>query len=134
MQPESRRPGESRQPGESWTPRSLRDGRDPDPRFSLANERTFLAWVRSGLALIALGIAVATFVSTTETRGASVLLAVSLIVLGGALSAVSWLRWIQVERALRHGRGIPPTTLGLALAIGIAVLAVVAVITVLIAG
>ena len=121
-------------PRESWPPRSLRDGSDPDPRFSLANERTFLAWVRSGLALVALGIAVATFVSTTETRGTSVLLSVSLIVLGGVLSSMGWLRWLQVERAMRHGRGIPPTTLGLVIAIGIGVLALVAVAVVLIAG
>lgn len=120
-------------PRDPWTPRSLREGSDPDPRFSLANERTFLAWVRSGLALIALGIAVATFVSTTETRGTSVLLAVSLIVLGGILSTVSWLRWLQVERAMRHGRGIPATTMGLALAIGIGLLAIVAVLVVLLA-
>ena len=34
-------------------------GTEPDPRFSLANERTFLAWFRTGITLLALGIAAA---------------------------------------------------------------------------
>ena len=115
-----------------WLTRLLRDGRDPDPRFSLANERTFLAWIRSGLALVALGIAVATFVSTTGTRGLSVVLSCGLIVLGGLLCCAAWLRWIQVERAMRLDRGIPPTTLGLLLAVGVGMLACVALVAVLI--
>ncbi|MBM4509720.1 DUF202 domain-containing protein, partial [Rhodococcus hoagii] len=31
-------------------------GEDPDPRFTLANERTYLAWVRTGLGLIAAAV------------------------------------------------------------------------------
>ena len=58
-----------------WINRRLSNGTDPDPRFSLANERTFLAWIRTALGLIALGVAVATFVSTQETKGVSLLLA-----------------------------------------------------------
>ncbi|MGH3240919.1 MAG: YidH family protein, partial [Spirillospora sp.] len=42
-----------------WTDRLLAEGSDPDPRFSLANERTFLAWIRTALALIAAGIGLA---------------------------------------------------------------------------
>jgi putative membrane protein len=115
-----------------WLIRLLSDGTDPDPRFSLANERTFLAWVRTGLALIALGIAVATFVSTSGTKGASALLSLGLIALGGILSSTAWLRWLQVERGMRLNRGIPPTTLGLVLAVGVGVLAVVAIMAVVI--
>lgn len=37
-------------------------GAEPDPRFSLANERTFLAWIRTSLALIAAGVALEAFV------------------------------------------------------------------------
>ncbi len=33
-----------------WRPRAFREGEDPDPRFTLANERTYLAWVRTGSA------------------------------------------------------------------------------------
>ena len=44
-----------------WRPRSLRDGDEPDPRFTLANERTFLAWVRTSLGLVAGSVALETF-------------------------------------------------------------------------
>lgn len=109
----------------------MENGSDPDPRFSLANERTFLAWIRTALGLIALGVAVATFVSTQETKGVSLLLAVALVLMGGVLAAGSWWRWLSVERAMRDGHGIPPSTLApfLAVAIGgIAVLAIVAIV------
>lgn len=115
-----------------WLTRVLGSGSDPDARFSLANERTFLAWIRSALALVALGIAVATFVSTTGTRGLSVILACGLIILGGLLSVAAWLRWVQVERALRLDRGIPPTTLGIVIAVGVGILACIALVAVLV--
>ena len=37
------------------------EGVTPDYRFSLANERTFLAWLRTGLALVGGGFAVDQF-------------------------------------------------------------------------
>ena len=36
-----------------------RHGHEPDYRFTLANERTFLAWIRTSLGLMAVGLAVA---------------------------------------------------------------------------
>lgn len=40
-------------------PKSVYDvGSEPDPRFTLANERTFLAWIRTVLAVITGGVAV----------------------------------------------------------------------------
>jgi putative membrane protein len=116
----------------SWINRRLSNGTDPDPRFSLANERTFLAWVRTALGLIALGVAVATFVSTQETKGVSLLLAAVLVFLGGVLAAGSWWRWLSVERAMRDGHGIPPSTLAPFLAIGIGVISVLAIIAIVI--
>lgn len=115
-----------------WINRRLSNGTDPDPRFSLANERTFLAWIRTALGLIALGVAVATFVSTQETKGISLLLAAALVLLGGILAAGSWWRWLSVERAMRDGDGIPPSTLAPFLAIGIGIIAVLAIIAVVI--
>ena len=41
--------------------RVLRGGTEPDPRFTLANERTFLAWIRTSLAFLAGGIAIEAF-------------------------------------------------------------------------
>ena len=115
-----------------WINRRLSNGTDPDPRFSLANERTFLAWIRTALGLIALGVAVATFVSTQETKGVSLLLAAALVLLGGILAAGSWWRWLSVERAMRDGDGIPPSTLAPFLALGIGVIAVLSIIAVVI--
>ena len=120
----------NRTPG--WINRRLSNGTDPDPRFSLANERTFLAWIRTALGLIALGVAVATFVSTKETKGVSLLLAAVLVLLGGVLAAGSWWRWLSVERAMRDGHGIPPSTLAPFLAIGIGVISVLAIIAIVI--
>lgn len=115
----------------NWINRRLSNGTDPDPRFSLANERTFLAWIRSALGLIALGVAVATFVSTQKTQGFSLLLAAVLVLLGGLLAAGSWWRWLSVERAMRDGQGVPPSTLAPFLAIAIGVIAVLAIVAVL---
>lgn len=47
-----------------WT----REGKEPDYRFTLANERTFLAWVRTGLALLAGGLLLDQFASELKHR------------------------------------------------------------------
>lgn len=119
--------------GPKWARTLLSSGTDPDPRFSLANERTFLAWVRTSLGMIALGVGVATFVSTTETRGFSIVIAIFLVVLGGAMASISWLRWLNVERAMRAGHGIPPSRMAPYLAIGIAALAVLSILVIIFA-
>ncbi|NDV10205.1 DUF202 domain-containing protein, partial [Rhodococcus sp. IEGM 248] len=48
-------------PSTTFAARLLGGGTEPDPRFTLANERTFLAWIRTSLALFASGIAVEAF-------------------------------------------------------------------------
>lgn len=80
-----------------WPARVYAEGEEPDYRFSLANERTFLAWLRTGLALIAAGVAV-DFVDLDI--GDAVTRALSVLLLGlGALSAISsWVRWSGGER------------------------------------
>jgi putative membrane protein len=117
----SRKPDEL---GPRWARRLLSVGVDPDPRFSLANERTFLAWIRTSLGMIALGVGIATFVSTNASRGFSMLVAAILVVLGGVLGTLSWFRWLNVERSMREGRGIPPSRTAIYLAMAISVLAV----------
>ena len=86
--------------------RSLEDvGEAPDYRFTLANERTFLAWVRTSLALMAAGVAVIQLVP-----GLAVIrhvLGILLISLGGLLSAVSYGHWEHNERAMRLGEQLP---------------------------
>jgi putative membrane protein len=75
-------------------------GTEPDPRFTFANERTFLAWNRTALALIAAGLAAAQFLHF-NLHGLRLLIAVPLIVLGAALALASYLHWEDNERAMR---------------------------------
>jgi putative membrane protein len=116
-----------------WLEKLLSHGVDPDPRFSLANERTFLAWIRTSLGMIALGVGIATFVSHEQAHRASLILAGALVILGGVVSAGAWLRWLRVERAMRLQHGLPPSRLAPFIAIGIAAIAAIAIITVVIA-
>lgn len=80
-------------------------GDNPDYRFTLANERTFLAWVRTALAMMAAGVAVIRFIP-----GLSVIrhaLGFLLIGLGGVLAAASYQHWQRNERAMRLGQQLP---------------------------
>jgi putative membrane protein len=77
-----------------------RSGSDPEPRFTFANERTFLAWNRTALTLIAAGLAAAQFLKF-NLHGLRLIIAVPLIVLGAALALASFLHWEDSERAMR---------------------------------
>src|SRR5690625_7868916 len=88
-------------------PRSLQEGQDPDPRFTLANERTFLAWIRTSLALLAGGIAVEAFTQDIFDDTARKVLGTTLLVLGGMLAASAAFRWFRGEAAVRQARSSP---------------------------
>ena len=81
-------------------------GHEPDARFSLANERTFLAWIRTSLALIAAGVALEALQLPIEPalRLASAFL---FLVLGIVAPAHAWFSWIRTERALRESKPLP---------------------------
>lgn len=103
-------------PDRRW-PRSVYGvGADPDPRFSLANERTFLAWIRTSLALLAGAAALHVFeldISATAARIVSGCLALT-----GLLCAVNgWWGWLRSERALRTGQPLPSNIGGAALTV-----------------
>ena len=83
-------------------------GREPDFRFSLANERTFLAWVRTSLALLAGGVALDA-VDIDGPDGLQTAVSVALLVLGLLGAAAAWLRWAATERAMRLRRPLPAT-------------------------
>lgn len=100
-----------------------RTGQAPDPRFTFANERTFLAWNRTALALIAAGLAAAQFLHF-NLHGLRLLIALPLIVLGAVLSAVSYRQWVAAERAMRRGEPPPYSSMPRVLALGITVVAV----------
>jgi putative membrane protein len=98
-------------------------GDEPDPRFSLANERTFLAWVRTALAMVAGGVAL----HALKVPGASWLrtsLAVGLIVLGALVCVGSFARWARLERAMRLREPLPAFGLGLAMTVALVLVAV----------
>lgn len=80
------------------------EGEEPDPRFTLANERTFLAWQRTALAFMAGGVGIEAL--TAHSAGRDVLAAV-LVVIGIGCAVVALRRWAGAERALRAGRPLP---------------------------
>ncbi len=86
----------------------LHTGAPPDPRFTLANERTFLAWIRTALALLAGGIAIEAFSSELFSDFARLGLAVLLTTLAMVISISAFFRWLRVEQAMRLARPIPP--------------------------
>jgi putative membrane protein len=99
------------------------EGTDPDYRFSLANERTFLAWNRTALALLAGGLAVVHLLPEIEPWVRR-LLGVPPVILGGLIGALSYYRWEANERAMRRGERLPasvtPRLLALAVVLGAA--------------
>jgi putative membrane protein len=103
-------------------------GQEPDVRFSLANERTFLAWNRTALALIAGGLAVAQLLPSLDVPGVRRILGLPLIVLGGVLAHLSYRRWESNEEAIRAGAPLPPSWLPRILSVSVVVGAAVAVV------
>jgi len=89
-------------------------GQEPDPRFSLANERTFLAWVRTALAILAGGIALHAL-GLPETTWVRNSLAVALVLLGGLVTVLAMVRWARIERAMRTRTPLPAFNLGILL-------------------
>jgi putative membrane protein len=96
-----------------------------DARFTLANERTFLAWNRTALALIAGGLAVTQLLPPFDIPGARRILGLPLIVVGGVVAWFSYGRWQAVERAMRTDEPLPPSWLPRILAATVVVGAVV---------
>src|SRR5690349_17862647 len=99
-------------------------GDEPDPRFTLANERTFLAWIRTALALIAGGVALEALALPIQP---ALRLVASFILLGLGLlvPALAWTTWGRVERALRHGQPLPGSRVALPVVVGVAAVAAV---------
>lgn len=88
------------------------EGSEPDPRFTFANERTFLAWSRTALALVVAGLAITQLLPPFPgiPWGRHVI-GVPLIALGAVVAVASYLEWERDQRALRLGRPLPRTVL-----------------------
>lgn len=104
-----------------WPRRLYGHGTEPDPRFSLANERTLLAWVRTALALLALGVALDAF-GDILTGGYGHVLAVGILALALFCTVSGVRRWWLNEQALRR---LQPLTAPLSALVLTAVLGVI---------
>ena len=88
-------------------PKWNQEGEEPDYRFSLANERTFLAWVRTALAILAGAILLHEFALKLQPHSVISLISIALAVLSAVLGAGSYKRWKGNEIAMRHARPLP---------------------------
>lgn len=98
---------------------SRRQGPEPDYRFTLANERTYLAYVRTALAFLAGGVVLAQASGKAGQR----LLAAAAVLVGAALGGSAYPRWRKADVAIRDGLPLPPTRLIQATSIALVVLA-----------
>ena len=106
---------------------------EPDCRFTLANERTFLAWIRTGLALIAGGVAIAQLLPPFPVPWGRSGLATLLVAAGAVLAVASVRRWHRVQDAMRADEAMPPTRLPVALTVFL-LLACVSILAMVLAG
>ena len=113
-----------------WDPDRV--GEIPDYRFSLANERTFLAWIRTALALMAGGLACAQFLPPLAIAYLREIIATVLLALGGLVAVRAVDHWARIERAMRLKQDLPPSKFPAVLAIVVALGALLLIVTVLI--
>lgn len=108
-------------------PRWAQQGEDPDYRFSLANERTFLAWIRTALALLAGAVALRQLVPTFRMPGVRTSISLLLAGLGLAIAVTAYRHWAACESAMRRKQTLPPSPLMPWLAWVLALVAVIVV-------
>lgn len=114
----------SRDSPRRWPGSIYGSGHEPDPRFSLANERTFLAWIRTTIALLAASAAV----GAVDLRMSEVLQGVlaAILAIAALLASVqAWRGWAGAERALRHNRPLPGSPVNVILALALVIVAIV---------
>ncbi|WGX94997.1 YidH family protein [Nocardioides sp. L-11A] len=102
-------------------PRTLYgEGSEPDPRFTMANERTFLAWIRTALALLAAGVTLAV-VDLGLQEELRIGAATVFLVGGVAVPGQAWCGWLRTERALRRDLPLHPTRMMLSTVVAVTV-------------
>lgn len=114
-----------------WPRRVYAAGSEPDPRFTFANERTFLAWIRTGLGFLAAGVAIAAVARWTERLGLEIRLASAVLIICGLACGIgAFRRWMANERAMRLNEPLPSSPLLLVVTVIVAFVGIVAVIIV----
>ncbi len=109
------------------------DGTEPDPRYTFANERTFLAWSRTALALVVAGLGVVQLLPPFPgVPWGRHVLGVPLIVFGAVVAVTAYREWITSQRAMRHDQPLPRSIMPVVMTVIIAAMAVVAAVVVLV--
>jgi putative membrane protein len=96
------------------------EGADPDVRFTMANERTFLAWIRTALGFLAAGVAV-DVLDVDLADEPQRILAGLLLLLGLLCAVTAWVRWARTERSMRRNQSIPAPLAAGAVSLGLLV-------------
>ena len=124
--------GHTDAPKDSVQPGTSGDGAEPDARFTFANERTFLAWTRTALALVVAGLAIIQLLPPFPgVPWGRHVLGVPLIALGAVISVTGYREWARSQQALRRGEPLPHSALPWILAVTITCLGAVAAVVVL---
>ena len=108
-------------------------GTEPDPRYTFANERTFLAWSRTALALVVAGLGVVQLLPPFPgVPWGRHVLGVPLIVFGAVVAVTAYLEWVRNQRAMRLRQPLPQSVMPKLLAAVVAALAVISGVVVLV--
>lgn len=100
---------------------------EPDYRFTLANERTFLAWQRTSLGLLAAAVAVVQFLPELTIPGLRHVLGMTVGAMAIPTSMAGLHRWTQVDRAMRRDQPLPRVSVPTYLAAGLSMMGLVTV-------
>lgn len=100
---------------------------EPDYRFTLANERTFLAWQRTALGLLAAAVAVVQFLPEFAIPGLRHVLGAAIGVFAMLTAAAGLHRWHQVDHAMRRDEPLPRPRTPVYVAVGLMVVGLVTV-------
>jgi putative membrane protein len=108
-------------------------GTEPDPRYTFANERTFLAWSRTALALVVAGLGIIQLLPPFPgVPWGRHVLGVPLIVFGAVVAVTAYAEWVKSQWAMRHGKPLPRSVMPKILTVIIFLMAVVSAIVVLV--
>jgi putative membrane protein len=105
---------------------------EPDPRFTLANERTFLTWLSTALALSAGGVGIAALPEDVFVPWMRAVLAIMLVALSALAAGMAYPRWRNIQRALRNQAPLPPPALAALFGYGVALVAIAALVLIVI--
>jgi putative membrane protein len=119
--------------GTGPSPGSAEEGTEPDPRYTFANERTFLAWSRTALALVVAGLGVVQLLPPFPgVPWGRHVLGVPLIAFGAIVAVTAYREWVRSQRAMRLNLPLPRSVMPQLLTTIVATMAVVSAVVVLV--